>query len=213
MAAPAMSISEVIQDMKREGRFQTAALAIHAGNDVAGSLHPVDATIPDNLPIVEKMCRWRSVARTSFLTVFEPSVDKTRSYLTDLVLVDPTRILFLAAGQSGDLVGNIGLCNITETSAEIDNVLRGEASPSPKFMKRVHSALTDWARRALGVQNFYLNVLSSNPGAIKFYAEIGYEEVSLVPLRKEVFEGGYRLVPENGQSASDSGLFLVKMVL
>ena len=165
------------------------------GGKVVGRLVPLTWDSGSDLGLLEDLCRWRSSAKNGFLTVFEPSVEKTRSYLTGFSLPDPDRILYLIEDADGRRVGNIGLCNVTADAAELDNVVRGEVSPVRGFMRLAISSLLKFAFDRLGVSRVYLNVLSNNQSAVDSYLKAGFVTVGRTTLTRIDTADGYRLTP------------------
>jgi RimJ/RimL family protein N-acetyltransferase len=162
---------------------------------VAGFLAPVTEQMAFDPSLIEALFRWRREHMTAFLTVFVPTLEKTRGYLLDFSLPDPARLLFLIKDRHHRAVGHIGLCNIAPSGAEVDNVIRGEPVDVPNFMVLVHKALLDWAFSALDVPMTYLNVLDHNTRAIRTYQKVGFKVISRTPLIREDFKDGYKLVP------------------
>jgi RimJ/RimL family protein N-acetyltransferase len=147
----------------------------------------------------------------SFLTVFEPTLEKTRNYLTAFSLPDDARILFLLVSRENRYVGHIGLCNIAADGGEIDNVIRGEPVDSPGFMVCAHEALLCWAFASLDLPSAYLNVLADNVRAIQTYEKVGFRAIERTPLLREEHEGGYRLRPISASSDDATGPMLIRM--
>jgi hypothetical protein len=85
---------------------------------------------------------------TAFLTVFDPTPEKTRHYLTAFSRPDPSRIRFLVERDNRP-VGHIGLCNTAADGAEIDNVMRGEpdAATARRLWRRVSARPRSMRRR------------------------------------------------------------------
>ena len=191
---------------------QSTSLPISNGRGQAiGSLVPITAQLAQDRDVLSDLCRWRAANMTSFFTVFEPSVEKTQAYLLRLSLPDPGRILFLIQDAAGRRVGNIGLCNVTDEDAELDNVLRGESVGDRSFMRFVQWSLADWVFHTLGLQKIYLNVLADNERAIRSYEHAGFAIVERKPLTRIEIPGGYNLVPATGGEAEDGALALMEL--
>lgn len=190
---------DLIARLKAPGETADGPIDIRGADDeVIARLVVIDQARAADPEVVQSLFRWRAASMTGFLTVFEPTIEKTRGYLEKLVLTDPARILFLILDPNGRPVGNIGLCNVTAADAEVDNIVRGERVETPNFMARVQAGLIAWARERLGVARVYLNVLSDNERAVNSYLKAGYVETGRTPLVREAIEGGYRLVPTPG---------------
>lgn len=209
-----MSVSEkqaeIIRRLK-DGEAIDGVAVLDGTAARVGTLRPISRQMAESRDLLERLCRWRANAMHSFLTVFEPSVEKTQAYLQKFSLPDPARILFLIENSAGEPVGNIGLANVTEHDAEIDNVLRGEKADARGFMRMVQNALATWAMDRLGVQRVYLNVLSHNDRAIASYEAAGFIIVGKEPLTREDIEGGYRLVPAPSGARADAELIRMEI--
>lgn len=176
-----------------------------------GWLVPITADVAADPETAEAICRWRSDNRDAFLTVFSPSLDKTRSYLSDIYLPDEGRILFFVVDQSGRRIGIAGFRDISVGSAELDLVIRGEPSPSPRLMTYAQSTMLAWAFGTLGVAVVYLVVLEHNVRARRAYDRLGFRVAGATALRREELGAGeYRLVPDERHRG---GLRLLRMEL
>lgn len=192
--APTTEQARIVAALKA-GAPPEVSLPIRRGTAEIGALTPVTHDLGRDPEIISALCRWRQEHMGCFLTVFAPSLEKTRGYLNDFSLPDSARVLFLIADHDHRYVGHIGLCNIAEDSAEIDNVIRGEPVGTPDFMVRAHDVLLDWTFWSLGVPLVYLNVLAHNARAIRSYEKAGLRTVSRTPLARQDIDGGYKLVP------------------
>jgi hypothetical protein len=139
--------AEMIAALK-SGRGRRS-LPIRTDKDTLGHLVPVTAQLAGDERVVDVLCRWRGANRSCFLTVFTPSVERTSAYFLDYLLPDPARILFIVHAADSTMVGNIGLCNVARDGAEVDNVIRGEASPLSTIMVDAQRTLLDWSFREL----------------------------------------------------------------
>jgi RimJ/RimL family protein N-acetyltransferase len=208
--APTSEQARIVAELK-SGRPEFSLAIFSSEARVVGFLVPVTYRNAEEPGIVDALFRWRRAHMEAFLTIFTPSREKTRSYLTDFSLPDPARILFLAASRENRLIGHIGLCNIASDSVEIDNVLRGETVDCPGFMEQAHVALLGWVFSVLDVPLAYLNVLAHNARALRAYRKIGFKETARTPLIREVRQDGYRLRPPGPADASAAVATLVRM--
>jgi len=192
--APTPEQARLIARLKSDEEAHPLPIHNEAGG-LAGYLTPVTHRLAQSTTVQEALFRWRKAHLTSFLTVFTPSVEKTKAFLLNYSLPDPARILFLVSELDSRAIGNIGLCNIEPVSAELDNVIRGEAPKCAGLMPGAQRALLDWAFSALKVPLVYLNVLADNARAVRAYRNVGFVEVARTPLTRQPFEEGYRLVP------------------
>jgi RimJ/RimL family protein N-acetyltransferase len=182
-----------------------------ADGTAAGFLTPVTSQLAEDPAIIDALFRWRRSHMRSFLTVFNPTLEKTRNYLTAFSLPDHARILFLVVDRENRHVGHIGLCNIAPNGGEIDNVIRGEPVDVPGFMVCAHKALLRWAFSSLDLPLAYLNVLADNARAMQTYERVGFRATARTSLACEEHDGGYRLRPVAGSSGNGTGPVLVRM--
>ncbi len=209
-APPSPAQAALLDRVKRGEAYAEVTVLDDEGRTIGG-LTPVTHAAAADPEVVDSLFRWRAASMRGFLTVFEPTPDKTRGYLRTVALGDPARILFLVRDARGRLVGNIGLCNVAPGEAEVDNVVRGERVGVPSFMTHVQRALVDWAAGALAVRRAYLNVLSDNSRAIESYRRAGYVETGRTPLLREDTADGYRLIPTPGAAQGDPALVRMEL--
>jgi len=208
---PTAEQARIIASLK-SGSLPDMSIPIASGEGAAaGFLTPITYRLAEDATIVDALFRWRRSHMRSFLTVFDPTLEKTRNYLTGFSLPDDARILFLVVDSENRHVGHIGLCNIAPDGGEIDNVIRGEPVDIPGFMVCAHKALLRWAFARLGLPLAYLNVLADNMRAIQTYEKVGFRSVGRTPLLREEHEGGYRLRPVSGSSGNGTGPMLIRM--
>ena len=120
---------------------------------------------------------WRHTNRNWFLTEFPRDTQTTLAWI-ETIRNAPDRLL-LVAHSEGERVGVLGLREIDlgRGEAEVDNVLRGRATPSRQgLMSLAVSTLVAWAADALSVRRLYLHVFRDNP-ARSFYRRLGFVDV------------------------------------
>lgn len=178
-----------------------------------GRLQPVRQEEADSPATLLALTRWRAANSDKFLTQFTPTVERTRRWLTTVVLPDDTRILFLICDETGQPVGNIGLCNMSDSSVELDNVLRGERDGAAGLVYFSTLALLDWAFQQLNVASIWLHVFLGNERAIRLYQKVGFVEAGCRPLWKTIMHGDLRLVTDPVDGAVASELALLRMEL
>jgi len=211
--APTVEQARIVANLKSAAALEVSIPIVSNETAVAGFLTPVTHQMATDAAIVSALFRWRREHMEAFLTVFVPTLEKTRGYLKDFSLSDPARLLFLITDLQRRYVGHIGLCNIGADGAEIDNVIRGEPIDVPNFMVFAHIALLGWAFTELDIPIAYLNVLEHNKRAINTYQKVGLIEISRTPLVRQDLHGGYRLVPAADSEEQATGLMLVRMEL
>jgi RimJ/RimL family protein N-acetyltransferase len=208
---PTAEQARIIASLKSGSLPDMSIPIASAEGAAAGFLTPITHQMAEDATIVDALFRWRRAHMKSFLTVFEPTYEKTRNYLIAFSLPDDARILFLVVNRENRHVGHIGLCNIAPDGGEIDNVVRGEPVDIPGFMVCAHEALLRWAFASLDLPLAYLNVLADNMRAIRTYEKVGFRSVGRTALAREEFDGSYRLKPVSGSSGNDTGPMLIRM--
>src|ERR1043165_7023334 len=209
--APTPEQARIIEKLKSGPPLKASIPIRSVENLIVGYLTPITRQMAENPDIIDALYRWRRARMTAFLTVFVPTPEKTRHYLTEFSLPDAARVLFLITDHDGRHVGHIGLCNIASDGVEIDNLSRGESIDVPGIMVRAHAALLRWAFSSLDIPLAYLNVLADNAQAIRTYEKAGLRAVGTTPLTREEFDGGYRLKPALESDTGKMGLTLVRM--
>jgi len=208
---PTSEQAQLIANLKKmPGRTFAIPIQLHGG-DVVGNLLPITFQMAEKDDLVATLCRWRQAHLTKFLTVFEPSLDKTRVFLKEFSLPDPTRILFMIENIDQYPVGHFGFCKITADRAELDNVIRGEIVNVPNFMFYSQVTLLRWAFHYLDLELVYLNVLTHNTRAIRSYQKIGFTAAGEQQLMQQSFDDGYKLVPASGPVGKLTDLMLMRM--
>lgn len=153
-------------------------------NILIGNLVPITRERAKDKETVLSLVRWRKKHMRVFLTQFEPTYERTRGWLENVVLKDDTRIFFLIMTESGRAIGNLGVCNITEDSAELDNLIRGEMGGDPNLIAFAEVSIINWLYKALGVSNIRLHVFSNNIMTMMLHSSVGFTRERCYRLTK-----------------------------
>lgn len=161
------------------------SLCLPVGSPVKALLRPV-ALAPhlQSQDDVHALTDWRNRHVSAFLTNFNATDSRTSTWLSDSVLEDDSRILFMLDLLCGATVGYLGLAFIdwSQRYAEADSIVRG--MPAEKgLMKLALLEMVKWAETSLGLQSFGVRVRSDNP-ALSFYRNIGFTEVRSASLTR-----------------------------
>lgn len=162
-----------------------------------GSLECLDWSLCKDDRIIADLTDWRQRYMHCFLTQFTATPERTRAWLTQRILPATDRILFLIRDTNGEYIGNIGLCDITNTSAEIDNVLRGKSSHTKNLMYYALKSLMNFALETKTINDICLHVFSNNQNAINLYERAGFGKASCEKLTKIKTEDGFTFVFTN----------------
>jgi len=170
------------------------SLSIFSGGQRVGRLIPVGIWVLQHVELVRLFSDWRSSAMEMFFSRFEASPSSSLRYLRDYSISDPNRILFVVQNR-GHCVGHIGLANVSEHDAEIDNVIRGRKTIPRNLMALAQKTLVTWAFEELELDRLWLRVISNNQRAKALYSSIGFTLTERRPLRTIRTTSGVELVP------------------
>jgi RimJ/RimL family protein N-acetyltransferase len=149
-----------------------------------GTLQCIDIYSLQDPEIIKLLTKWRNQYMQYFLTQFTATEERTSQWLANTVLPAEDRILFLVRDQTGQAIGNFGLCKVGEEYAELDNILRGEKVVCRKLFYYAAIALLSWIFKALNISVAHLFVFSDNNKAISLYERLGFETVNLQGLSR-----------------------------
>jgi len=183
---------KLIARMKVDQFDNAASLAIPVKNlsgGLIGKLIPVGNWILDDEEKIQAISTWRSKARRMFLTQLDSTYEQTCDYLKDVSIEQANRLLFLLFDDEGKFVGHLGICNVTKSSCELDNLMRGASGGSPRLVYFAEIALLDWCFEALGVTGCDVSVLTYNSLVIDLHTEVGFVETERRSLKKVVLNG------------------------
>ena len=144
-----------------------------------------------------------------FLSVFKNTPARTRIWLEKDVMVNPSRLPFLIYDNDQALIGNCGVCKVTQKTAELDTMMRGSSRGGADIMTLAQTTLVHWIFSGLSVATISGRILSSNFIALRFHRDFGFQETSRIALRKELTTDGYRLVESPDPTEPENNLYLV----
>lgn len=156
-------------------------------NNNIGSLSLIDNTILEKQDIIHKLTKWRRMFMRNFLTQFPATEERTKNWLKNIVIPSLERKLFLILDEKGNILGNFGICNLIETTAELDNIIRGERGGNPRLIYYAEIAILKWLYYTLNIQVVNLHVFSNNPITIDLHNSIGFKIINRVHLYKQSF--------------------------
>lgn len=181
---------------------------INRDNNHIGALACVDRDFASNIEIISALTDWRRQYMHYFLTQFEASDLRTKLWLENTVIPSHDRIFFVILLISGDLIGNSGICNMTSTSGELDNLIRGRKGGHPKLIYYSEIALLSWMFGYLDYQMSNLHVFSNNFPTIKLHTSVGFKISDNIKITQRKSPGliEHLLNSDEGDSVSYSYL-------
>lgn len=137
-------------------------------------LVPIGNWALDDSELLGSFAAWRQIFMRFFLTQFTASKESTSGYLKKLSIGQSNRIFF-AIYVNDILVGHIGLSNITDSSAELDNIIRGVSGGHTDLMYFSEKKLLNWAFTELKVNTVHAQVMSKNFMALSLHERFGFK--------------------------------------
>ena len=132
------------------------------------------------------LSKWRIENPTISTGIFQVTEERTKKWLTDLVLNRDDRIIFMIHGLDNVPIGHIGLSNVDfiNNSVELDSVLRGKKNILKGLMSQCVKRLIKFALKELRFSEIKLSVLSDNNQAVNFYKKLNFKIIDKIPLLK-----------------------------
>jgi len=199
-----------LNSLKKETLAEARQFSVSV--DSRTTLVPIGSWIFAGKPsFFSKMRDWRELNHSAFFYEAKPSEEKFRSHLESTVIGDGSRVLF-GIFFDGELVGHLGLSDVSEEEANLDNVMRSPEKLWPgefDLMKESIQSLANWASSFLGIKTIQLLVRSDNARAISLYRRCEFEQITETCLRA-VYTGTHQTYVES--TAEDSNTSIKKLV-
>lgn len=195
------SVKENFLFLKAATNVQELYLRAIALKGEQGFLIPVAQVHLRDDALLQRLTEWRNRFVHVYPTQFLASLESTRAWLRDRLLAVEDRMLFLVVDKQGAVVGHMGFnsCFNDEAKMELDNIVRGVDGVEKGIMANALLTLTEWARKTINVEGFFLRVFAGNAKAIDFYRSLGFVVDETIPLTKVEQEGLVSYVAcENG---------------
>jgi hypothetical protein len=124
--------------------------------------------------VTQRLSDWRNRFGSYFMTQFESTPERTRTWLHDTVLPDSSRGFFFVQNSESTIVGHIGVLDITSPHPELDNMIRGDSQGDPQLMRWAEAGLIKSLFTASDIDEVKLRVFSSNWIPISIHQSIGF---------------------------------------
>jgi hypothetical protein len=177
-----------------------------------GKLRLIDKARVKDVSLASNLTRWRNASMRFFLSQFVATEARTQLWLETIVLPAKDRLLFELLDDSDRAIGHAGVCNLTESTAELDNFIRGESGGSPNLFVAAEITLIAWLFDQLNIEMVTLQIFSNNWIPINNHLSIGFSITSKHVLSRIEHEGGiqYLLDSDEGERVKFS---CIKMCL
>lgn len=156
-----------------------------------GYMKPITYYDIGNDDLIENLKNWRNENIFAYLSHDLASFEGTRRWLSKFILDNDSKILFIIYTDQNIPIGHIGLADGLETnsSVEIDNIVRGIKSLIPGIMTHAVYDLISWTFLVTKSKKVYLRVFSDNYNAIKLYEKLRFTNKIKFSLKKEKKNG------------------------
>ena len=180
-----MTLTPDVVSSLKNNTSEKFSIAIKDNNDKAiGSLVLVQKRDANNPIILEALTRWRKKYMKYFLTQFNASTNRTKSWLENIVIPSSDRLLFLILNEDNNLIGNFGIADILFDRCELDNLIRGEKGGHPKLIYFSELSLLKWLFLEKKVKRVNLHVFANNLPTIKLHKSVGFVEIGRRKLER-----------------------------
>ena len=180
-----MTLTPDVVSSLKNNTSEKFSIAIKDNNDKAiGSLVLVQKRDANNPIILDALTRWRKKYMKYFLTQFNASTNRTKSWLENIVIPSTDRLLFLILDEDNNLIGNFGIADILFDRCELDNLIRGEKGGHPKLIYFSELSLLKWLFLEKKVKRVNLHVFANNLPTIKLHKSVGFVEIGRRKLER-----------------------------
>jgi RimJ/RimL family protein N-acetyltransferase len=163
---------------------------------------------PEDDALVASLGAWRERHMAVYPTQFQVTAAGTRTWLRELVLGVPDRLMLLVL-RGDRVVGHLGLCDAfaADGSASLSNVVVGErAAMPPGAMQACEEALLAWAYDTLGVTCVWAGIYMDNLASLGLHRKLGFAAQEAIAMRRHALPGGrveYRACAPGDDGAPD----------
>jgi len=181
---------DIVESLKKDSFVEALSCALivyDEYNKEIARLVPIGKWALFDEDLLCRFSEWRQKFMSFFLTRFHASKESTKGYLKNLSIEQNDRILF-AIYADDLLVGHIGLSNINENNAELDNAIRGVSGNHKDLIYFSEKVLLTWAFDRLAVNSVHAQVLSKNFLALSLHKRFGFKLRERQSLKKVVNE-------------------------
>ena len=163
--------------------------------EIVAYLIPTGEWILNRTKLLMSIAEWRNRYMRFYLTQFDADLENATNYIQSKIHSNSSAIFFMIADRQYKIIGHIGFSNIFFASAELDNILLGEASSVRNIMQDIENQSIDWIRDFLGLEKMVLKVLSYNYLAIHLHEMCGFQVEERLPIRKVQYFNQLRYEP------------------
>lgn len=176
---------------------------VDEANNKIASLVPIGNWALKDNELLSFFTTWRQTFMRFFLSQFTASQKSTQGYLKKLAIGQRNRIFF-AIYVDKALFGHIGLSNLTESKAELDNIILGVSGGHKDLMYFSEKSLLNWAFTIIKVETVEAQVMSRNFMALLLHERFGFKLRKRFFLRKVISESSFSYEACEKDSATET---------
>lgn len=177
-----MELYQFVHNLKRgSSECQYKIPIVDVKNHTRGYLTPITEKTLDENQVILKFTQWRRDNNHCFQTRFDPTPERTKNWLKNVILPNDKVILFLVY-YDDELVGHYGFKDIMEGIASADNLLIGEMKARGPFSLLTMKTMLKWGFEKLNLMEITGTVLRSNQAALLINQRLHFREVMSIPL-------------------------------
>ena len=185
-----MEIHQFVHNLKRGSSGpQYKIPIIDAKNNTRGYLTPITDKSLDVTQVILKLTQWRRENSQYFQTRFDPTPERTKNWLKNVILPNDRTILFLIY-YDDELVGHYGFKDIGEGMASADNLLIGDPKIRGPFSLLTMKTMLQWGFNEFKLDEITGTVLKSNQASLLIHKRLHFRETKNIPLVTKISTNG-----------------------
>ena len=144
---------------------------------------------------VKLMSEWRKRYRDNYFSIFEITLEKTKRWIQNDILNDPTRIQFMIF-LDDKKIGNIGhgIHPKDENLVVFTSMIKSPDLIFPGLMTTIEKVYLRWIFEKLMTEKIYGELFSDNISMMKIHLKCGWRKISTFTMNKIPMDGGWRWV-------------------
>ena len=147
---------------------------------------PLTANHTNNKKLISLMTKARYQHRGMFLSQFEATPERTKSWMGKLA--NSNNQIFFLLEKDGEFVGHYGLIIRDHNLVEVDNSILWDENVPKGFMVHVEHAILNFAFGYLNKTSAIARVLNHNLSCVAMHQKTGFKFHSEEPLEKKQLE-------------------------
>ena len=192
LRTPKLGVYDQVEEAQHLFRFMKAASALDSlwsrAIPVQGNTHsdyrllPISRIHEGDTALIQYLTDLRNENIELFVNSTTASFASTKKWISDSLIQNKDRILFLVIDKYGKKHGHLGIWIRGESVFEVDNVIKDSDSGIPGLFSSALITLCKWVNEYVGISVIWLRVLSTNEKAISFYEKNQFVFSRSIPI-------------------------------